>query len=198
MPTTRQTSQRSLALWYGLLALAVVVLAVAGYAGYVLYPRFDLPAVSGAGLLMLAAAAGIASFFSPCSFPLLVTLLGHEAGPRGGQRGPSARRALRFAVALALGAIVFLLLTGVIIAVGGDALFAGVTFTSVAGRTIRTVVGLLLMLLGLIQLGVIPVSFHAVEGVSTPLLRRQARLRREKPTLGFGLFGFAYLLAGFG
>jgi hypothetical protein len=34
-----------------------VILAVAGYNGYVLYPRFDLPAVSDTGLLVLAAAA---------------------------------------------------------------------------------------------------------------------------------------------
>ncbi|MDT8305317.1 MAG: hypothetical protein RRC07_05225, partial [Anaerolineae bacterium] len=57
------------------LVIAVLLLALAGYAGYVLYPRFALPAASGAGLLLLAAAAGLASFFSPCSFPLLATLL---------------------------------------------------------------------------------------------------------------------------
>lgn len=36
---------------YGLLVLGIAVIAVAGYAGYVLYPRFDLPALEGAGLL---------------------------------------------------------------------------------------------------------------------------------------------------
>lgn len=197
MPTTRQASQGSSGLGYGLLAAAVVVLAVAGYAGYALYPRFDLPSVSGIGLLVLAAAAGIASFFSPCSFPLLVTLLAREAGSRTDRRS-SAGRAFRFATALALGATTFLLLAGVVIALGGDALFAGVTFTSTAGRTIRTGVGLLLILLGLIQLGAIPLSFHWAAKGAAPLMRAQARLRRRKPTLGFGLFGFGYLLAGFG
>jgi cytochrome c biogenesis protein CcdA len=47
--------------------------ALTGYAGYELYPRFDLPALEGASLLVLAAGAGVASFFAPCSFPLLVT-----------------------------------------------------------------------------------------------------------------------------
>ncbi|MGQ0702882.1 MAG: cation transporter [Gemmatimonadales bacterium] len=185
--------------WYLLLAIGVVILAVAGYAGYALYPRFDLPAVQGAGLFLLAAGAGIASFFSPCAFPLLVALLGRETGaaPGGGRRGALAR-GLRFATALSIGAALFLLLAGIGIALGGGALFAKVTFTSRAGVLIRAVVGGVLILLGLVQLGVLPNPLHAVEAVAWPILRRQARLRQQHPALGFGLFGFGYLLAGFG
>lgn len=114
-------------LWYALLALGLALLAVAGYIGYELYPRFDLPAAQGAGLLFLAAGAGIA--------------------------------------------------------LGGGALFEGVTFTSGAGMTIRAVVGALLILLGLVQLGVLPSPLHAVEAVSRPPCasrpRRAARARRR-------------------
>jgi hypothetical protein len=67
-----------------------------------------------------------------------------------------------------------------------------------AGITIRAVVGSLLILLGLMQLNLLPVSFLAVEDAAKPLLARQARLRRDRPALAFGLFGFGYLLAGFG
>lgn len=189
-------TRRDPGLWYALLAIGVVLLAVAGYAGYVLYPRFDLPAISGAGLLVLAAGAGVASFFSPCSFPLLVTLLARETG--AGERRPALARALRFATALSLGAGLFLLLAGAVLAAGAAPLFEGVTFTSTAGRLIRVTVGILLVLLGLIQVGRLPVSFGAVEKGARPLLRAQARLRRERPTMAFGLFGFGYLLAGFG
>jgi hypothetical protein len=66
---------------YAALVGATGAAAVAGYVGYVLYPRFDLPAATGASLLALAAAAGIASFFSPCSFPLAVTLLARDTMP---------------------------------------------------------------------------------------------------------------------
>lgn len=197
---------------YGLLVLGIAVLAVAGYAGYELYPRFDLPAVEGAGLFLLAAGAGIASFFSPCAFPLLVTLLGRETGareagpPSGGNRtGPPAGpggdrlgRSLRFATALSLGAAAFLALAGLGIALGGSALFRDVTFTSVAGRILRAAVGGLLILLGLVQLGTLPSPLHAVESLARPLLGRQAELRRRRPTAGLALFGFGYLLAGFG
>ena len=181
---------------YAILVVAVVVVALAGYVGYVLYPRFNLPAAQGAGLLALAAAAGFASFFSPCSFPLLLGLLGRQAVAQTNRR--EADRPMVFGGALAAGAGLFLLLSGVVIALGGEALFAGVTFTSPAGITIRSVVGVLLVVLGLIQTGVLPFSMHAVSNLALPLTRWQARLRRERPVAGFGVFGFAYVLAGFG
>lgn len=181
---------------YLILVTAVLVVAVAGYVGYVVYPRFDLPAVEGVGLLGLAAAAGVASFFSPCSFPLLVTLLARQA-VEDADAGRPARSAV-FGGSLAMGAAVFMLLAGLMIAVGGETMFAGVTFTSTAGIMIRVLVGLLLISLGLIQLGVIPLSMHAVSRFAQPLLRSQARLRRERPVAGFAVFGFGYVLAGFG
>lgn len=184
--------------WYIVLVLSVLLLALAGYAGYVVYPRFDLPSVAGAGLLILASAAGIASFFSPCLFPLLLTLLGRETRGEQAEDEAALRRALGFAAALSAGATAFLLLVGVAIAVGGGSLFAQVTFTSLAGRIIRLVVGTFLIFLGLIQLGVLPFSFHGVEHLAEPLLKAQATLRREQPTLSFAVFGFGYLFAGFG
>lgn len=58
---------------YGLFILEI--LSLTGYSGYVIYPRFDLLAVADIGLLTLAIGAGIASFFTLCSFPLLTALL---------------------------------------------------------------------------------------------------------------------------
>jgi copper chaperone CopZ/cytochrome c biogenesis protein CcdA len=191
----RPSEQR--ALGYALLALGIAALAVAGYTGYQLYPRFGLPAVDGAGLFLLAAAAGIASFFSPCAFPLLVTLLAREAGATSTPRR-GLGRAVAFAAALSGGAAAFLLLAGLVVAAGGHALFAGFVFGSPQALILRAVVGALLILLGLVQLGVLPNPLHAVEALAKPLLRAQARERRRRATLGFGLFGFGYLLAGFG
>lgn len=140
----------------------------------------------------------MASFFSPCSFPLLVTLLARETGAERGEERSVLPRTLRFATALSIGAALFLLLAGAAIALGGAPLFEGVTFTSAAGRTIRIIIGSLLILFGLMQIGVIPVPFEAVAELAFPLERRQAQLRRRHPTAGFALFGFAYILAGFG
>lgn len=190
-------AERTAASWsgYGWLTAAVLIVAVAGYAGYELYPRFDLPALEGAGLLVLAAAAGIASFFAPCSFPLLVTLLSRQAGRSGDDSG----RPAVFAAALAGGATLFLLLLGGMIALGGGAFATRVTFTSTVGITLRVVIGTALVVLGLVQLGVLTDSpFRSVEHVTKRLNRTQARLRRRHPVAGFMAFGFFYLLAGFG
>ncbi|CAN5650500.1 hypothetical protein BH24ACT5_BH24ACT5_02830 [soil metagenome] len=182
---------------YPLLVVVVAVLAIAGYTGYELYPRFDLPAAEGAGLLVLATGAGIASFFAPCSFPLLVTLLSRPARGRDGD--DTIARPLVFGAALAGGAAAFLLISGAAIAAGGSAFFESVTFTSTTGRTLRLVVGALLIGLGLIQLGVIADrSFRSVEGLTKKLNRSQAILRRRHPVAGYAAFGFFYLLAGFG
>jgi cytochrome c biogenesis protein CcdA len=185
---------------YWLLPVGVLIVSLVGYFGYLLYPRFGLPAVDGASILLLAAAAGIASFFSPCSFPLLVTLLsGHSGFGSGDQKtSPSSRNAYSFAAALALGAALFLILSGLVISFAGETLFAGVVFDSPAGRIIRGVVGAALIFLGLMQTGVLPFSMYGVEKIVRPLMRSQARIRRQRPFSGFMIFGFGYLLAGFG
>ena len=182
------------AFWYAFLAAGVLVLALLGYLAYEFYPRFQLPWVEGWALLLLSAAAGAASFFSPCAFPLLITLLGREAG---GEAKPIQRGAV-FAASLSVGAAVFLALTGAAVAVGGGAFFAKVTFMSTAGRILRLLTGLFLIALGLVQIGVLPSPFRRWHGLAKPLLRSQASVRRGSPALGFAIFGFGYLLAGFG
>jgi cytochrome c biogenesis protein CcdA/copper chaperone CopZ len=182
----------------GVLALIIASVALIGYAGYVVYPRFDLPPVEGAAVFGLAAAAGVAAFFSPCSFPLLLAILGRHASARARDIEPVASRPALLGGVVALGAGGFLLTAGLLIAAGGGALVAQVTFDSVAGVTLRAIVGVVLVGLGLIQAEVIGLSFRRAEGVARPVMRRQARLRRDHPLAGHALFGFGYVLAGFG
>lgn len=187
-------------LWYALLALVVVLVAVAGWIGFLLYRRIGLPEAEGAALLVLASFAGVAAFFSPCSFPLLATLLSREAGAdRPGDRSARTADALRFALALAVGAAVFLMLVGLVVAAGSGGLLRGVTFGSTPARVIRALVGVMLIVLGLIQIGVIHAPwFHRVDVLVRPLQRGQAELRRTSAMGGYALFGFGYILAGFG
>jgi cytochrome c biogenesis protein CcdA len=126
-------------------------------------------------------------------------LLAREIGTESGhnQRGHLGK-ALQYATALALGAILFLGITGSLIAAGGESFLEGVTFTSAAGRIIRIAIGLLLVTLGLVQLGVLRAPFHLVARLARPLLVSQAQARRRVPAVGFVIFGFAYVLAGFG
>ena len=160
-------------------------------------PRFDLPASVGAGLLGLAAAAGFAAFFSPCSFPLLATLLARSAGENR-PLGQRLTRAVGFAAALAFGAASFVVAVGVLFALGGRGLAGAVTFSSTTGRVLRVVVGVLLVVPGTIQADKLPVSFRRFEPAVQGALTRQARLRRRHPVVGTAVFGFGYLAAGFG
>lgn len=183
---------------YLLLVAGTVVAGMAGYTGYVLYPRFGLPSVAGASVLVLASAAGFAAFFSPCSFPLLATLLSREAADGDGPRSRRSGRALLFATALSVGAVVFVLGVGLLFALGGRGLAGAVTFTSTSGRIIRAVVGLLLVALGLVQSGQLQADLRRFEPAIHGYLERQARLRRRHPIAGGAVFGFGYLAAGFG
>lgn len=187
---------------YALLALAVIGLALVGFIGFVVYPSLDLSAGVGAGLLVLAAAAGVASFFSPCSFPLLVGMLGRPFAERAegqNQRQPT-RDSLSYAIALSLGVVVFLALLGTVIAFSGDALVKDVTFTSTTGRILRVTVGAFMIFVALIQLNRLEISFRPFEPALRAFLgqQRHGRIRTQHPFLRFSLFGFGYLAAGFG
>lgn len=183
---------------YLYLFISILLVALVGYGTYALYPRFALDQQT-LSLPLLAIAAGFASFFSPCSFSLMVALLARESGVNDQARASvSARRAGVFAAALGLGASAFFVLAGVGLVVGGSVLFASVTFPSVGGRVIRLLTGSVLIILGLMQLGMLPNVLSAAIRIVSPLMRYQARHRRRRPALSFFVFGFAYPLAGFG
>lgn len=186
----------SLRVRVGLVAAAIAAL---GVLGFVIFGSISDSQGGGAGLLVLAAGAGVASFFSPCSFPLLVTMLARPVAAEAEASGRRAyRKALTFASAMSVGATAFLLVFGAIIALGGDALFGGLSFTGASGRILRGALGALLIALGLIQLNRLPISFRRFEPAMHGFLGRQAKLRRRHPFRGFTLFGFGYLAAGFG
>jgi cytochrome c biogenesis protein CcdA len=179
---------------YRYLALigTVLLLALVGYSTYALYPRFGLTTTAGSGLLLLAVASGLASLFSPCSFPLLVTLLARESD------GQSRSTLFRSATAFTVGVMFFLLLLGVAIGLGAGAFISRFTFTSPAGRGLRLLVGLLLISFGFWQLRGRSLNATWLNGALLPLWDRQFRLRQRRNSLSYGLYGFGYVLAGFG
>lgn len=195
--SSRQMDRRA-AIAYLIAAAGIVIVSLTGYLGYVLYPRFDLPGVTVAGLFVLAGGAGVASFFSPCSFPLLLALFGRSPTRERSEIRPGSRQTLPSALALSLGATAFLVIVGSIIAVAGAQVFEGVVFASTEGIILRSVVGVILILLGLVQFGVIRLPLPPVQELADPLVES---IREQKSTTGLGrvsLFGFGYLVAGFG
>lgn len=179
-------------LLYVIFAGFVLVVGMAGYGIYHFYPRFDLPVLYGVPLTVLAAGAGLASFFSPCAFPLLLAFLAGEKANRSSEHSP-----WRFAFGLATGAGLFLLLLGGVFLAGGMAFARNVTFGSTVGIGLRVVMGGLFMVLGLVQVGWISDRpFRMVQRRVVPSSNQRHEIR---PSFG-GLvtFGFGYILAGFG
>ena len=181
---------------YALLALFLLLTGLGGYAGYMLYPRFDLPRAAGLGLLMLAVGAGVAAFFSPCSFALLLSLLSRRADP-GAPQGTRLRRALVFAASMSVGAATFVIGVGLLVALGGQGIAGSVTFTSAAGIALRVVVGTVMAVFGLNLLGVYSIPWGGPVARLGRSLGRRSFIERH-PAPGFAAFGFGYLLAGFG
>lgn len=124
--------------------------------------------------------------------------MAREAAGGDGTRSRRSGRALLFATALSVGAVVFVLGVGLVFALGGRGLAGAVTFTSTSGRIIRAVVGLLLVALGLVQSGRLQADLRRFEPAIHGYLKRQARFRRRHPIAGGAVFGFGYLAAGFG
>jgi cytochrome c biogenesis protein CcdA len=177
---------------YPLLIGAVLLIAIIGYTLFALYTRFTLPTSTGSGLILVAIMAGLASLFSPCSFPLLVTLLAREMAEQ------TIRPLIQSAIAFTLGAMLFLIFVGTALAQGAGTFISRFTFTSTAGRILRVMVGITLIGFGIWQLRGQSLNFPWLTRLLHPLWNLQARLRRRKSALGHGLYGFGYILAGFG
>lgn len=92
----------------------------------------------------------------------------------------------------------FLMLLGTALAVGAGSFISQFTFTSDAGRSLRLMVGLILIGFGLWQLRGQSLNFVWLNQLLQPLWHTQTRWQRKKSSLGYGLYGFGYILAGFG
>lgn len=144
--------------------LGAVVVGVAGYFGFVSFVGSVREAAAGA--LVLAAGTGFAAFFSPCSFPLLLTFLTRRSED-------SKRSALISSLRVAAGAAVLLGIVAVVVAAGGSALARVVDFDSATGRGFRLTVGLVLIAFGLRQANLLRMRMRWLDrfaGASSRLL----------------------------
>jgi len=172
-----------------MVGLGVLVAGLGGYAGFVAFAGSDREI--GAGTLFLAAATGFAAFFSPCSFPLLLTFLSRKVRESG-------RAMVSSALAMGMGAAALLALLAVVIGAGGEAAGRLVEFGSGWGRTFRSVVGVLLVILGLRQTGWLRLEMSWLDWMAGTTRRLLDPSRFSSRFGGDVVYGFGYLLAGFG
>jgi cytochrome c-type biogenesis protein len=197
-PARAQTTAAGL-LSAGLLLILLAMIG-AGYLGFRIFAT--TPTLSSANLYIFGVVAGVASFFSPCAFPLLPSYFSfyQEAGNRHEGIPIGAGQAWRYGLAAALGVITFALILGAIIAVLGT----GVAQTlSISGpepnrfvRVFRGVVGAILLTLGISQL--LGWNIKPAFMDSFAFYTRPHREGERGPAASLYLYGLGYNAAGMG
>ena len=171
------------------IAVGLAVIGVAGYLGFVAFVESDRSVSTG--IMVLAAVTGFAAFFSPCSFPLLLTFLARRSTDSTGS-------AVLSAVRVGAGAAALLLIAAVMMASAGTAVATVVEFDSASGRLFRAVIGVLLILLGLRQARLFGVRLRWLDRVAAPASRAFDPARVTGQARSDFVYGFGFLLAGFG
>jgi cytochrome c biogenesis protein CcdA len=172
------------------------IVAIAGYSGFRFADWLDLGGEAGAGVIALAVVTGLAAFFSPCSFGFLLTLLaGPERAVTGGRR---RRDGVAVALAIGAGASLFLLVVGVAVGLLGEGIVQSVGFSTTGGRVLRGAVASVVITAGLVQLGLISIPFWRVTRFSQPIDRRRVAVADRHQHRAHLLYGFGFVVAGFG
>lgn len=174
---------------FGAVAVGLLISGGAGYVGFAAFAQGN--GASGSALLLLAAATGFAAFFSPCSFPLLLTFLTRRADESGTAAAVSALR-------VGAGAASLLVALAATVALTGDALATVVAFDRPAGRLLRFVIGLTLVVFGLHQARLLPVRMRWFDWVAARGASAFDPSRRSSRASADYVYGFGYLLSGFG
>jgi len=167
----------------------VLVIGIAGYFGFTTFAKSSREI--GTGVVVLGAVTGFAAFFSPCSFPLLLTFLAKRSSE---SRSAAALSALR----VGAGAALLLALFAAVIVAGGNAVAGVLEFDSVAGRVFRGLVGGTLVVFGLRQARLISFRIGLFDRVAGSAAQALDPSQISSPARQDFLYGFGYLLAGFG
>lgn len=171
------------------MAVGVFLVGVAGYMGFVAFVQSDGP--GGSSVLMLGALTGFAAFFSPCSFPLLLLFLARRADESTGSVLASSLR-------VGLGASLMLALVGLSFVVIGSSIGGLLIFDQPSGRVFRMILGGVLIVFGLKQSRLVKLPLGWMDSVASAAGQRFDPSRASTRVGGDILYGFGYLLAGFG
>lgn len=179
--------------YFGLLT-AFGLIIISGYLVFRYFAVYIMPDFSVYTLLPLAVIAGVASFFSPCAFPLLPGYFSLYYS----QTEQSSDTKL--ALSATLGVMSFTLILGIIIGMVGEGIAQGLSITgnqAAFTRTFRALIGGILILLGIGQwrgVNIKPMVADALAWRTRP--RHEETIKR--PLLNLYLYGFGYNAAGMG
>lgn len=187
-------------LQYTLLLGVFVAVIIAGYFVFRVFATTTDQAVFN--LYLLAIIAGVASFFSPCAFPLLPSYFSfyHQVESDEKVKSKGVSKTLRLGLAASLGVITFVLVLGLLIALLGSGLAQGLSISgpepSQFVRIFRGGVGVILLILGVGQLLGWNLKPTFVEAFS--YRTRPEREGKRNPAVNLFLYGLGYNSAGMG
>ncbi|MFQ5942414.1 MAG: cytochrome c biogenesis CcdA family protein [Anaerolineales bacterium] len=185
---------------YGGLLFVLVVVISAGYLGFRTFAT--TPTLSSANLYLFAVVAGVASFFSPCAFPLLPSYFSfyQTAGRQSVEPRSGTGEALRCGLAAAFGVVTFALILGAIITVLGTGVAQGLSISgpepSQFVRGFRGVIGAILLTLGFGQLVGWNLKPRFVDAFA--FYTRPKQEGKRGPAVNLYLYGLGYNAAGMG
>ncbi len=171
----------------------MATITLLGYLGFVALLKNALPAFGVYSLYLLSVVSGIATFFSPCSFPLLPGYLSlyYDAG------SSERKQALERGALAAAGVVTFTVILGVVVALLGQGVASSFSISnpspSLFTRVIRIGLGAILVSLGALQLSNFTFHNHALDSL-TGRFYSEARAGNR----GLYLYGFGYNAAGIG
>jgi len=159
-----------------------VLIAALSLAGYFVFLGFMDKSSTLLNVFPLAVIAGVASFFSPCAFPLLPGVVAMDV------KGASKLKPSTKGVISAAGVLSFLIPLGLVIGLIGVPLGS---FLQDNLTTIRAIVGIVLLYLGYIQLSGGHYNFFEKHA---PKIGKDIKSSYRVPYM----FGFGYVMVGSG
>ena len=87
---------------------------------------------------------------------------------------------------------------GVVVGIVGEGLVHSIGFSTYPGRVLRAAVAAMIVAAGLVQLGVLRVPLWRVTRFAQPIERRRAGLFEYHRQAAHVLYGFGFIVAGFG
>lgn len=179
--------------YYVIIILLIALITMLGYLGFRFYHILSISSFSEYGLYFLALVAGIAAFFSPCSFTLLPAYISASYGNI--QEGD---KKIGYIFSAAAGVLSFSIILGIVVTAIGKATSIatfGLAATSpdVYLVIFRVFVGAILIFFGFMQISNATMHNRFTDGIA-----QRFNLKQKEKFWKFYMYGFGYTLAGIG
>jgi len=172
--------------------LLLIAIVISGYFIFIFFVTNVAKSFESYNLILLAIVAGLATFFSPCSFPTLPAYLTSFFKEKG-----KVEKTIYLGIATSLGIVTFNIIFGSLIGILGQNFAQSFSLSgnnpNIYVRIFRGIIGILLILLGIFQYRGLE-AFHKL----IPIGQRIVSLNKASPYKSTYTYGFAYNIIGIG